>query len=627
MAQTLDLCKNAASIAVDSVFSSVLAKLSGGKAEGLLSGKISSPKYNPMHSEALNLPDELRGPTVQWAIEEEKSQYEKEEENIMRQKAKRTADRYSKTTDLLRRAKILEEQMKQKADDVQQVDNQDGAINADGVDFPSMTQTQIQNQLAAEGAGQWSPNKDQVQLIKQLQATDSEVFGGMVAKGGRRSIEEAGFTSPAELDENMRRHKEAQRRLRKKRVELEKKKQQRLMAEKAEQEMLRKNIERNEERRKRLQAEHEAERKRLLAERVEAQKLERQRRREERQNLLKNESKMKKVKKKPLFKRMEEEYNERVLMPELLRRKEKLAAIHKRFKESSPALADIDMHQRAVQAQERLNRERSRLKRRGREKVWNQSRAYYTGKTKLSILEEQRSIQTQEQKKLRMKKLIRAKQKAYGEFVRKQVAPRIDPDKSDEVKERISKLKKPAPLRREQREKESLNAVVQMEPQRPSQSNLHYKSMRAKEQLDEQLMKEQAQLEKPSHRMRSRNDALETARFLNAKEQAKQDMRIRRERRRQKQLAERGIKTTSPAKEPRPQQQKLPQRRAVEDVEGPNSFSLPTNDMSGVDPMGDAPLDTPGRAKMEEAEHAKLSNMYMQAMQAKMQELEQMGDE
>ena len=55
----------------------------------------------------------------------------------------------------------------------------------------------------------------------------------MLAKG-QRSIEEAGFTSPAELDENMRRHKEAQRRLRKKRVD--KKKQQRLMAEKAEQE-------------------------------------------------------------------------------------------------------------------------------------------------------------------------------------------------------------------------------------------------------------------------------------------------------------------------------------------------------------------------------------------------------
>ena len=47
---------------------------------------------------------------------------------------------------------------------------------------------------------------------------------------------------------------------------------------------------------------------------------------------------MKKVKRKPLFKRMEDEYNERVLMPELLRRKEKLAANYKRFKESSPAL-------------------------------------------------------------------------------------------------------------------------------------------------------------------------------------------------------------------------------------------------------------------------------------------------
>ena len=115
--------RHVASIAVDSVFNSVLAKLSGDKGGALSpTSKSASPKYNPMHAEALNLPEELRGPTVQWAIEEEKSQYEKEEENIMRQKAKRTADRYSKTTDLLRRAKLLEEQMKQKAADVQQVD-------------------------------------------------------------------------------------------------------------------------------------------------------------------------------------------------------------------------------------------------------------------------------------------------------------------------------------------------------------------------------------------------------------------------------------------------------------------------------------------------------------------------
>ena len=55
----------------------------------------------------------------------------------------------------------------------------------------------------------------------------------------------------------------------------------------------------------------------------------------------------------------------------------------------------------------------------------------------MSILEEQRMLQSKEQMRLREKKLIRAKQKAYGEFVRKQVAPKVDPDKIDEVKERI----------------------------------------------------------------------------------------------------------------------------------------------------------------------------------------------
>ena len=63
------------------------------------------------------------------------------------------------------------------------------------------------------------------------------------------------------------------------------------------------------------------------------------------------------------------------------------------------------------------------------------------------------------------------------------------------------------------------------------------------------------------------------------------------------------------------------------DLPKPSSFSLPTNDMPSADSMGDAPMDTPGRAKLEQAEHAKLSNMYMQAMQAKMQELGQMGEE
>ena len=150
--------------------------------------------------------------------------------------------------------------------------------------------------------------------------------------------------------------------------------------------MLRRNLEQNEERRKRIAAEHERERKRLLEERMAQSKQERKQRRREREQLLKAERRMKKIKPKPLYKRMEEEFKEKVVMPELIRRKEKLAAIHKRFKESSPAMADIDMHQRAVNAQERLNRERARLKKRGREKLWTQSRQYYTGHTKMSVI-------------------------------------------------------------------------------------------------------------------------------------------------------------------------------------------------------------------------------------------------
>ena len=541
--------------------------------------------------------------------------------------------------------------MKQGGGDVQQLDDDGNIINADGIDFPTMTQTQIQDQLNMENNNN---NQDQVNLIKQLQATDSEIFGGMLAKGGRRSIQQAGFTSPEELDENMRKHKEAQKRLRRKRIELEKKKQQRLMAERAEQEMLRQNIEKNEERRKRIQEEHEAERKRLLAERVASQKREREQRREEREKLLKKEKKLKKIKKKPLYKRMEDEYNERILMPELIRRKERLAAIHKRFKESSPALSDIDMHQRAIQAQERLNRERSRLKRRGREKVWNQSKTYYTGKTKMSILEEQRKNQTKEQLKLREKKLIRAKQKAYGEFVRKQVAPKIDPDKMDEVKERISKLKNPAPLRKEMREKETLNAVIRMEPQRPSgdnynnnnnnysqnNNNNNYHSLRVKQELQNQLLKEQEELEQPSHRMRTRNETLETARFLNAKEQAKEDMRIRRERRRQKQLQQRGVNgngnTTTITNNNNNNKRSNSnaslnsntsggRRRQQQHQQSQDSFALPIgNDNDDGDDDGNI---MSGRIIEDAEQHAKLSNMYMQAMQAKMQELEQLGDD
>ena len=229
----------------------------------------------------------------------------------MRQKTKRMAERYSKTTDLLQ-AKVLEEQMKE-GSDVEQVETREG-LSADGVEFP--TEEQV--------------------LVQRAAATDSEMLGGMVASGGRRMMEEAGYVSPEELDVDMQKHLAAQKRLRKKKREIEEKKARRLAAERAEQEMLRRNLEQNEERRKRIAAEHERERKRLLEERMAQSKQERNQRRKEREQLLKAERRMKKVKPKPLYKRMEEEFKEKVVMPELIRRKEKLAAIHKRFKRILP---------------------------------------------------------------------------------------------------------------------------------------------------------------------------------------------------------------------------------------------------------------------------------------------------
>ena len=115
---TLELCKNAASIAVDSVFSNVFAKLNDGEPSMILGSEGSPPAFAPVSSSPrtlLDLPDDdMHNQSAQWAIQEELGQFDKEEEKILRQKTKRMAERYSKTTDLLRRAKVLEEQMKLK---------------------------------------------------------------------------------------------------------------------------------------------------------------------------------------------------------------------------------------------------------------------------------------------------------------------------------------------------------------------------------------------------------------------------------------------------------------------------------------------------------------------------------
>ena len=599
----MELCKNAASIAVDSVFSNVFAKLNDGEPSMILGSEGSPPPaFAPESSSPrtlLDLPDdEEHNHSAQWAIQEELGQFDKEEEKIMRQKTKRMAERYSKTTDLLRRAQVLEAQMKLKRSDVEQLEGQE-KLSADGIDFPTEEQA----------------------LVQRAAATDSEMLDGMVASGGRRMMEEAGYVSPEELDVDMRKHLAAQKRLRKKKKAIEEKKARRLAAEAAEQEMLRRNLEQNEERRKRIAAEHERERKRLLEERVAQSKEERRQRQREREQLKNAERRMKKVKPKPLYKRMEEEFEEKILMPELVRRKEKLAAIHKRFKESSPALADIDMHQRAVQAQERLNRERARLKKRGREKLWTQSQQYYTGQTKMHVIEEHKTQLSQAQMKLREKKMIRAKQKAYGEFVRKVAAPRLDPDKQLEMESRIARLKNPAPLRKDKRENELVYGAgargratpsPPREPRPPRRETAEELYRRTRKPTGTSRRED---VSAPTHRMRSRDEELETARFLGAKEQAKEDMRIRRERRRQKALANRGHSEDTESAGASTIAANERHERAVEARREKEARYQALADKDGA--------ISPDVTREADA-HTKLSNMYMDAMQAKMDELNSM---
>ena len=166
-----------------------------------------------------------------------------------------------------------------------------------------------------------------------------------------------------------------------------------------------------------------------------------------------------------------------------------------------------------------------------------------------------------------------------------------------------------------------------MEPQRPNGNN-NYNSVRVKQDLQQEILKEQERLEQPSHRMRSRNDALETARFLNAKEQAKEDMRLRRERRRQKQLQQRGVGDHNNNGDNKDSKQK--KRKQQIQQQQSNSFELPTGEDQYDGNYDDEEDDTKmisGRIIEDAEQHAKLSNMYMQAMQAKMQELQQLEED
>ena len=192
---------------------------------------------------------------------------------------------------------------------------------------------------------------------------------------------------------------------------------------------------------------HEKQRLSQLKERLDRQRAERIARQRKRDELKQIERRMKQVKPKPLHERMKEEYRMKVEIPELERRKRRLAEIHKRFSDNTPDLPELDMHSRAHAAQRRLASERGHQKKRGASE-WMDSRMWYHGRTKNRILKEQHDKRTSEQRKRRELKLMVQRKKAYEKWVKKVAPPRVDSGKASELNSRIRRLKNPAPRKK-----------------------------------------------------------------------------------------------------------------------------------------------------------------------------------
>ena len=110
-------------------------------------------------------------------------------------------------------------------------------------------------------------------------------------------------------------------------------------------------------------------------------------------------------------------------------------------------------------------------------------------------------------------------------------------------------------------------------------------------------------------------NAQRRTRFLGAKEQAKEDMRIRRERRRQKALANRGHSEDTESAGASTIAANERHERAVEARREKEARYQALADKDGA--------ISPDVTREADA-HTKLSNMYMDAMQAKMDELNSM---
>lgn len=336
----------------------------------------------------------------------------------MQEDSSAKAEKYTRTTALLLRAQQLETQLKQRSL-AARPDNMEGTFsNIHGQDRVGEIPTYTANNWDDEDGNDFEDTYNNHGLSEE-DADDVE-----------RDMLHA-----EKAKQNVRRYKK----------EADARRKRRLMMESAESDALAAKIKQAERRRQQTIENHEEQRTKSLHDRLEKQRRQRAQRNRRRDELFAAEKRIRQVKPKPLHKRMEEKYKSQIELPELERRKKRLAEIHNHFTKNSPDIPELDMRQRAHHALQRLSGERDHHKRKGKERTWMETRVWYHGQAKNRVLKEDNDVRTAAQRKKAQLKMQLERKKAYAQWVKKIAPPQLDADKVSEMQSRVERLRNPAP--------------------------------------------------------------------------------------------------------------------------------------------------------------------------------------
>jgi hypothetical protein len=327
-------------------------------------------------------------------------------------------EKYSRTTALLLRAQQLEAQLKQKSLASRPNNMEGGFSSIEGHGVVGNAPTYTNN---------WEDNDDQ-------DVTDIYNNSSKLSEEENKEVEQT-ILQAEQAKKNVRRYKK----------EAHARRQRRLMMESAEADALKAKIKEDELRRQRQMQGHQEDRIKALHDRLDKQRRKREERNRRRAELFAAEKRIREMKPKPLHKRMVEQYRHTVELPELQRRKKRLAEIHNHFTKNSPDISELDMRQRAHVALQRLSGERDHHKRKGKERTWMETRVWYHGQAKSRVLKEDQDVKTAAQTKHMQLKMQLERKKAYAQWVKKIAPPQLDADKVSEMQSRVERLRNPAP--------------------------------------------------------------------------------------------------------------------------------------------------------------------------------------